>query len=259
MRFGYSVIVPLVAVVALAGCQQQIPDSGAGVGFGSYDEYERAQAARDAQLAGATALPAPQAVSAEPLAATTPSRAEAMAAAGAGQTGTATTASALAREAEATLAATRANSGQAPLEASPSNPAPETVTAGGLSAENDFSAVGEVRSIEDDKALIAQNRAQYQVIQPGELPARTGSATPNIVQYALSTSHPVGTKMYNRSAFNGPAKYERNCAKYPSPDKAQEEFLASGGPERDRMGIDPDGDGFACSWTPTPFRRAVGG
>ena len=30
--------------------------------------------------------------------------------------------------------------------------------------------------------------------------------------------------------------------------------LERGGPQRDRLGVDPDGDGFACSWNPTPFR-----
>ena len=32
----------------------------------------------------------------------------------------------------------------------------------------------------------------------------------------------------------------------------------AGGPERDQFGIDPDGDGYACSWDPSPFRKAVG-
>jgi hypothetical protein len=43
----------------------------------------------------------------------------------------------------------------------------------------------------------------------------------------------------------------------PSDDLAQEAFLSEGGPERDRLGVDPDGDGFACRWDPTPFRRAA--
>ncbi len=32
----------------------------------------------------------------------------------------------------------------------------------------------------------------------------------------------------------------------------------AGGPERDQFGIDPDGDGYACRWDPSPFRKAVG-
>ena len=49
----------------------------------------------------------------------------------------------------------------------------------------------------------------------------------------------------------------RNCAKYVSDAAAQEAFLKTGGPERDRYGLDPDGDGFACRWDPTPFRAAI--
>ena len=52
---------------------------------------------------------------------------------------------------------------------------------------------------------------------------------------------------------------ERACAKYSSSDLAQSDFLAQGGPRRDRLGLDPDGDGFACAWNPQPFRAAVGG
>ena len=44
------------------------------------------------------------------------------------------------------------------------------------------------------------------------------------------------------------------CARYGSPDLAQQAFLAAGGPDRDRRGLDPDGDGFACAWDPRPFR-----
>ncbi|CAN0586593.1 unnamed protein product, partial [Ectocarpus sp. 12 AP-2014] len=42
-------------------------------------------------------------------------------------------------------------------------------------------------------------------------------------------------------------------------DQAQIAFLEAGGPEKDRNGMDPDGDGFACNWDPTPFRRAAQG
>ena len=50
---------------------------------------------------------------------------------------------------------------------------------------------------------------------------------------------------------------QRACGHYPSPDQAQIDFLASGGPERDKLGLDPDGDGYACAWNPAPFRTAV--
>ena len=37
---------------------------------------------------------------------------------------------------------------------------------------------------------------------------------------------------------------------------AQAEFLRRGGPDRDPKALDPDGDGFACSWDPRPFQAA---
>ena len=114
-------------------------------------------------------------------------------------------------------------------------------------------------SIVGDAQRLEQNRAQYQVIEPQALPQRTGGAQPNIVAFALSTSHPVGTRVYARAGFNGEARAARNCRTYASPDQAQIDFLARGGPERDRRGLDPDGDGYACSWDPSPFRKASGG
>ncbi|WP_245243163.1 excalibur calcium-binding domain-containing protein [Pararhodobacter sp. SW119] len=82
------------------------------------------------------------------------------------------------------------------------------------------------------------------------------SSAPNIVDYALRTSHPVGTERYRRSNPLRWQLWERNCTQFNSHDAAQEAFLAAGGPERDRRNLDPDGDGYACWWTPEPFRRA---
>ena len=76
------------------------------------------------------------------------------------------------------------------------------------------------------------------------------------MEYAIATTHAPGTQMYRRSSFrvSDPAAA---CARYSSPDIAQEAFLEKGGPERDRLGLDADGDGFACSWDPRPFRAAA--
>lgn len=236
-----------VALAALTACAPAVPDSGAGVGFQDYSQYQRDKAARDAALAG-NALPAPDAVSSEPLGAIPPGAATAQPGAD------------VAADARAALQATAANSGQPVLQASPSNPAPEGVmNSAGISRENSFEAVGEQRSIEDDASRIARNRAQYQVIAPEAVSNRPGDVGPNIVAYALATKHPVGTLVYRRVGINKTSKFERNCAEYASPDLAQVEFLKRGGPERDRLGLDPDGDGYACGWNPTPFRKAVGG
>jgi hypothetical protein len=225
------------ALVSLAACSPQVPDSaagvvdsGQGVGFGNYNAYQNA---REAQLTGQS----------QSLAVSGPNGIPA----GSGDQ------DAIAARAEAAL-----NSGQAPVNASPSNPAPAIVeNSAGISGENDFDAVASQRDIQADKALIAQNRAQYQVAEVTDLPERTTTG-PNIVQYALQTSNPVGNTIYNRSGLRAEARYAKSCGSYASPDLAQEAFLAAGGPERDRQGMDPDGDGYACGWNPAPFRAAKG-
>ena len=224
-------VLSLVALGALAACSPQVPDSGAGVGFGSYAEYQAQQAQRASQLQGQS-LPPPATVSSVPLGSVPPLDPDEQ----------------LAADTAAAL-----NSGRAPLEASPSNPPPVAVNAAGISQENDFEEVSELRSIETDAAAIARNRAQYVVIQPTELPRRSGDGGPNIVEYALRTTNPKGVSLYRRSSLNF-QNHARNCAEYPSADQAQIDFLARGGPQRDRRGLDPDGDGFACDWDPRPFR-----
>lgn len=137
-----------------------------------------------------------------------------------------------------------------PLEASPANGAP-TIS---LSDENSFDAVSTRESIESDAERLARNREQYTLVEPTDLPQRPGQAGPNIVAYALATDNPLGEPLYQRLLFNAEQRYVENCASYASPDLAQIAFLANGGPERDKFGLDPDGDGFACAWDPTPFR-----
>lgn len=126
-----------------------------------------------------------------------------------------------------------------------------------VSDEQDFAAVSARETIESDRARIERNRATYTVDQPAPLPQRDGTATEvNIVEFALSTSNPPGTQLYQRSRLQliNPAKA---CARFQSSDAAQEAFLANGGPEKDRKNVDPDGDGFACGWDPRPFRTAL--
>lgn len=126
----------------------------------------------------------------------------------------------------------------------------------GISDEQDFNAVSSRETIESDKERIAKNRAEYVVVQPKDLPQRPGDTGPNIVEFALATTHAPGVQMYKRSGL-GIRSANSACAKYSSPDQAQQDFLAKGGPDRDRMGVDPDGDGFACAWDPRPFRTAL--
>ncbi|MGJ8546913.1 MAG: hypothetical protein ACSHWZ_15820 [Sulfitobacter sp.] len=242
-----------IGVLSLAGlvaCQPVAPeDSNFGTGYNQTFEAQKAN--RDAQLAGsggasplgygsaATAVPAAPGVSTVPL----------------------SDDAALAADTARILAQTdpsgaAANSGVAPVAASPSNPAPPVVNAAGISQENSFDAVAGQRSIQDDAARAAANRAQYEVVQPEALPTR-GDVGPNVVSYALSTSHPVGSKRYSRFGFNKQSKFQRNCAEEASANQAQQTFLSLGGPEKDPRGLDPDGDGYACAWSPADFRRAA--
>ncbi len=126
----------------------------------------------------------------------------------------------------------------------------------GISDENDFQAVAARETIESDAARIAANRARYEVVVPGELPARPENRLSLVVEFALATTNPRGQPLYRRPKNRSEARFLRNCAKYTSSDLAQEDFLRRGGPRRDPRGLDPDGDGFACYWDPEPFRQA---
>ena len=241
------------ALAALAACQPSVPDSVL-TGPASATAYGQ----RDAALAGGpvqSTLPSAAPVSSAPLGSVSddPAMRPLPSSVTAAVTGTAEPV-----YDDSTLQAAAANSGVVPLEASPSNPPPEAVSQIGISEEQDFEAVAATRTIESDAQKIAANRAQYTLVQPTELPTRPGSDQPNIVEYALRTNHPVGTPLYRRVSLRSSQHSAQACARFPSLDQAQIAFLSRGGPERDRNGLDPDGDGFACSWDPAPFRKARG-
>lgn len=247
MRFPMS----LFFVLGVAACTAPVPDSGEGVGFQDYTTYSQS---RDASLAASGAAAAPLAPE--------------------GGFSTARVGAALdAADGRAPVLAAPVTPG-APLQGAvigstdPNRPrgnAPAGIKevngeaaarSGGISDENDFNAVSARETVESDAARIAQNRAQYQVIQPGALPQRPGDAGPNIVDFALATTNAPGTQLYKRSSMRA-NRAAAACVKYGSSDQAQEAFLAKGGPDRDRLGLDPDGDGFACGWDPRPFRTAL--
>ena len=261
----------IFALVALGACQPPVPDSAAGVFYDEKTGEHTRTALPPANAVSEETIPdAPQITFVEPAPSVEPEttlaaaplsttaiaqpQAVAVAPASAG----ANEAESIATETAAALAAAKANSGELPLDASPSNPAPQVFSNPGISDENDFTAVGERRSIEDDAARRAQNKANYTVIAPTAVPQRTSAAGPNIVAYALETNHAPGTRMYSRLKIGGAARYEKACARYGSDEAAQLAFLEKGGPKVDRLGVDPDGDGFACEWDPSPFRKAAG-
>lgn len=112
-------------------------------------------------------------------------------------------------------------------------------------------------TIEQQKidARIAQEeldraRSQLVVVEPEAVP-RTVEGV-NIALYAQRTTNAVGEPVYGRSVVG---RVRSGCARYASADEAQRAFLASGGPTRDALRLDPDGDGFACAWDPRPYRQ----
>lgn len=232
------------ALLSLAACQPSVPDSAQGVGFESYSDYMRR---RDGQLGGQGAALTPMAggpaISSEvvstapldgPMTGTTPAQGVQQGALIGGA-----------------LDANR------PRGNAPTNIRIEDGevrhSGAGLSDEQNFDAVASRESIASDAERRRAQQAQYVQIAPTALPDRTAASGPNIVQFALATNHMPGTKMYGRSSFRLKS-YESACAPFTSADLAQEEFLRRGGPERDALGVDPDGDGFACGWDPRPFR-----
>ena len=240
------VVVPCVALALLAACQPPVPnDRGGGVGFESYGAYQKRRAL-EAKMA---VLPANGPVNQLPVAPAPSS------------------AAALMQQSQSTIATAPPDSvaqpdagqpaGMAPAAAAPTAemmPADNT----GISDEQDFSAVASRETIASDKERIEQNKAQFQQIAPTELPQRKGSsAGPDLIEYAINAPNRLGQPYYKRgrSLFGNS---ERACARFNTPEEAQMAFLKAGGPQRDRKNLDPDGDGFACYWDPTPFQKVRG-
>ena len=238
-----------IALAGLMACSPTVVPTERGIGF----DDERQRAIRDAQLAAGTIVPPPQVtgipspapVAAAPIAPQGISSTE-LAQAGIGQT---------------SQPATPANLGPDPfrtqgIDASPTNAAPELIGSSDLSDEQNFDAVAGRESIESDAERRAAQAAAREQIAPTAVPDRPSNVGPNIVEYALSAPNVKGQEWYSRSLLSGQSRFQRNCSGYATADDAQRDFLARGGPERDRRGIDPDGDGFACGWDPAPFIAA---
>ena len=247
-----TLLVPtFLALGLLVACAPPVPDSGAGVGFGDYSDYLRQREAARSAEAGA-AVPTGPVFSTERIGAaldgtTAPAQPGAAPPSASGPV-------------QGRLIGDVGSPGARPRGDAPLTIQPQSgeMNRGStrISDEQNFDAVAARETIESDAERLARQRAQYQVIAPTALPERPDTGRPNIVQYALSTQHAPGTRMYNRSSL-----FQRDplraCARFPAPDLAQEEFLAQGGPTRDRLGLDPDGDGYACGWDPRPFRKAL--
>jgi len=105
-----------------------------------------------------------------------------------------------------------------------------------------------------DAAALAAAAAQRVVIQPGQMPAVVAGV--NIITYARETTNAVGERIYRRPSIRRTISASQ-CRKFSSADNAQRNFLANGGPQDDPLNLDPDGDGFACRWSPEAYRALV--
>ena len=209
----------VLAPLALVACGPTVPESGPGVGFNDYNSYN---AQREAALTNGAPMVA---AGAQPIMGGGVSG---------GAIGAAPAAPATGFSTERIGAAIGAASGGA----SGTPPAP-----------------GAPLSATDPMTAAPMTPAPGPAVPLDQLPTRAGEG-PNLVQYALTTSNPVGQPVYDRSSLQL-RNPEKACAAFGSADKALAAFLDAGGPQKDRKGLDPDGDGFACGWDPTPFRNAV--
>ena len=100
-------------------------------------------------------------------------------------------------------------------------------------------------------AALAAARDQLVIIEPGTLPDVVAGV--NIAQFARTTKNAVGEQLYRRPIIKNRFS-SAECRKFQSADDAQRNFLANGGPEKDPLNLDPDGDGFACKWSPEVYR-----
>ncbi len=262
------------ALLALAACQEApLADSAAdplrGVGFGAYESYlaerqagEASASASDARAGGTAGVPG---LTAADLAA-----AGIGVTASAGRTETAASVAAAAPPGTgAALSAARPQATGGPLGdpgarraegeqviTPAASPAASPARApGAVPAERDGVAAAD--AMPDGEAVQGRPRTARAPGDARPAPERSTETGADIVAYALRTSNTVGQPLYRR-LLASQGRAARQCRRFAGADLAQRAFLEAGGPYRDPLGLDPDGDGFVCGWNPAPFRAARG-
>lgn len=252
------ILLSLPAALVLSGCDTSPPYSnvidrtGGGVGFSDYAQYMRAQEelsrirrqeAAQAQAGGQATAPrfahVPPAQQAPQSSGQDVGRDAVAAVRGSAQTFTQETPQPQMASAEEPQSQQTASASPAPSSAGVSDQG-FTPQPFGTPAQN---------------RVVTRDHVPQVRVSPDEL--GSGQDGPNLFVYALSTRHNVGEQRYSRRHPLRWQRWEAACSQFATQDLAQEAFLAAGGPERDPNHLDPDGDGFACWWDPTPFRQAV--
>lgn len=117
-----------------------------------------------------------------------------------------------------------------------------------ISNNQNFEIVSERETIETDAAKLNELRRTYKVFGATSLPTRRGKI--DLTGFAKDNQNKtVGRKKYprKRKSYENAGAF---CADYKDQDLAQLALLANGGPKKDPLLLDRDGDGFACAWTP---------
>ena len=260
------VTLPALALVACApppppeSPVQQAAAANAGVGFNNPEAYRAARAQRQSQVRATApapaAAPATPAVLPPPIVELPGGESEPLESGNAGPAAglDASVLAAVDRvSSPAGAPAFAAGAAAVPVEiAAPQAPAPAPVVMASAEA-----ARAPLVPSRQPTANGFDDDGNYVQVSASALPERP-SDTVNVVSYALRTTNAVGQPVHRRGGAFSQRKFERACGAYRSDDAAQTAFLVAGGPERDRLGVDPDGDGFACDWSPAPFRAAAG-
>ena len=119
-------------------------------------------------------------------------------------------------------------------------------------SDNSFNSVTQRETIESDAERLEALSQERIVLEAEPLPSPTSQA--NLAAFARETQHRIGQRVYPRGSSRSTSAAARTCRTYGNSDEAQRAFLAAGGPQKDPMKLDPDGDGFVCGWSPEPFR-----
>lgn len=147
-----------------------------------------------------------------------------------------------------------ANSGATEMAMAAPNSGDGMASDSGILNLAEQSQAEQLRLREADAAALAAAAAQRVVIQPGEMPAVVTGV--NIITFARETTNAVGERVHRRPSIRRSISASQ-CRKFSSADDAQRNFLANGGPQDDPLNLDPDGDGFACRWSPEAYRALV--
>lgn len=250
-------LVFLLPVLAIAACDGGVPNSG--VGFGDYETYLKREAELGGKPAAPAAIPAAESVTSGPISSApiqnsnAPLSALSTPAPVAVPTGTE----------QALPAPVAAGAPVAGVAGAPGASDPQAIGADALAALNATAPAGAAAPAAPAAPVFAgESATASSTAVPAAAPvapvapaATGGAAGPNLAAYALAAGNAPGQAVYERSGLRLTSP-EKACAKFTSSDLAQMAFLEKGGPAKDPLNLDPDGDGFACGWDPRPFQAA---